>query len=409
MGFNVAVLHPDLGVGGAERLIVDATVALQTKDHDVAVYTGYHDQTRCFEETINGTVEVITIGRWIPRSIFGRFHAIMAYLKMMFIAIYLSFSAKSYQLILCDQVSACIPIIKLTNLISGSKSRIVFYCHFPDQLLTTRESFIKRIYRLPLDLFEEWSTGLADVILVNSEFTKKTVKRTFKSLKDRDLRVLYPCVDVEKFDGRRPSHEDCQNLKLKHGLLGKKFILLSLNRFERKKELEAAVIQFKRLVYESEPRENSSYHLIVAGGYDSRLEECVSYFSDLVDLTNDDVLHEKVTFLKSPSDMEKLILLEICDALVYTPQNEHFGIVPIEAMAMRRPVIACASGGPLETIEHGKNGYLCSHDEMYRYMKQLATRPEIRSQMGENGFRRAIDRFSFATFRDQLNQLCFGV
>jgi alpha-1,3/alpha-1,6-mannosyltransferase len=37
-------------------------------------------------------------------------------------------------------------------------------------------------------------------------------------------------------------------------------------------------------------------------------------------------------------------------ALMYTPTNEHFGIVPVEAMACGVPVLACNTGGPTETI-----------------------------------------------------------
>lgn len=37
-------------------------------------------------------------------------------------------------------------------------------------------------------------------------------------------------------------------------------------------------------------------------------------------------------------------------ALLYTPANEHFGIVPIEAMICGVPVLACASGGPTESV-----------------------------------------------------------
>ncbi len=36
-GLKIAFLHPDLGIGGAERLIVDAAVGLQQKGHDVTV------------------------------------------------------------------------------------------------------------------------------------------------------------------------------------------------------------------------------------------------------------------------------------------------------------------------------------------------------------------------------------
>ncbi len=34
-------------------------------------------------------------------------------------------------------------------------------------------------------------------------------------------------------------------------------------------------------------------------------------------------------------------------------------MVPLEAMAAQRPVIACASGGPMESIVDGETGYLC--------------------------------------------------
>jgi alpha-1,3/alpha-1,6-mannosyltransferase len=37
-------------------------------------------------------------------------------------------------------------------------------------------------------------------------------------------------------------------------------------------------------------------------------------------------------------------------------QDEHFGIVPLEAMAARRPVIACDSGGPTESVDHQVTG-----------------------------------------------------
>ncbi len=36
--------------------------------------------------------------------------------------------------------------------------------------------------------------------------------------------------------------------------------------------------------------------------------------------------------------------------VLYTPVDEHFGIVPVEAMYSRRPILACNSGGPQESV-----------------------------------------------------------
>lgn len=163
---KIAFLHPDLGIGGAERLVVDAALALKSKNHKICIFTSHHDKNHCFSETKDGSLETVVIGDWLPRSIYGRFYAVFAYLRMIYAAFYLMFSSNFMpDIVFCDQVSVCIPVLKLKNV------KVIFYCHFPDQLLTDRKNWIKRIYRLPLDWLEEKTTGKADKILVNSNFT----------------------------------------------------------------------------------------------------------------------------------------------------------------------------------------------------------------------------------------------
>ena len=66
-----------------------------------------------------------------------------------------------------SKISACVPFLRWTP----GNPKIVFYCHFPDQLLTQRKSALKSLYRKPIDWFEEKTTGMADTVLVNSKFT----------------------------------------------------------------------------------------------------------------------------------------------------------------------------------------------------------------------------------------------
>lgn len=51
---RVVFFHPDLGIGGAERLIVDAAVGLQEQGNQVTIFTSHCDPQHCFEEARNG-------------------------------------------------------------------------------------------------------------------------------------------------------------------------------------------------------------------------------------------------------------------------------------------------------------------------------------------------------------------
>lgn len=51
---NIVFFHPDLGIGGAERLVVDAAVGLQDLGHKVTIFTSYRDVNHCFDEARDG-------------------------------------------------------------------------------------------------------------------------------------------------------------------------------------------------------------------------------------------------------------------------------------------------------------------------------------------------------------------
>lgn len=89
-----------------------------------------------------------------------------------------------------------------------TRARVVFYCHFPDQLLAAPRSPLHKLYRYPLDWLEEVTTGMAHHVLVNSNFTQGVFARTFSSLAARGLQpaVLHPAVSV-------PAEKDLQEAR----------------------------------------------------------------------------------------------------------------------------------------------------------------------------------------------------
>ena len=51
---HTVFFHPDLGIVGAERLVVDAAVALQNRGHKVTIFTSHCDPRHCFDEARDG-------------------------------------------------------------------------------------------------------------------------------------------------------------------------------------------------------------------------------------------------------------------------------------------------------------------------------------------------------------------
>ena len=133
----------------------------------------------------------------------------------------------------------------------------------------------------------------------------------------------------------------------------------------------------------------------------------MEHYEELRDVVSLLDLENHVTFLRSVSDVLKQSLLKRCDCLVYTPENEHFGIVPVEAMYCKCPVIAANSGGPLETIVHEKTGFLCAPtaDQFAEHMLKICREPSLAKNLGANGHERVVSHFSFQTFTVKLNTI----
>ena len=122
------------------------------------------------------------------------------------------------------------------------------------------------------------------------------------------------------------------------------------------------------------------------GGYDPRIEDNVSTLKSLLEIAaarnltyhiltpskrtgslprfDKSITSPDIIFLLSFTTAQRSTLLTSSStlALLYTPTNEHFGIVPVEAMACGVPVLACNTGGPTESVinspEIEKTGWL---------------------------------------------------
>ena len=101
----------------------------------------------------------------------------------------------------------------------------------------------------------------ADRVVVNSGFTKGVVEKVWGGLGgERGVGIVYPCVDTgARSAGKLEMIGD--GGKEEKPLWGGKKIILSINRFERKKDVGLAIRAFARIRQEL----RSGARLVVAG------------------------------------------------------------------------------------------------------------------------------------------------
>ena len=365
---RVAFIHPDLGIGGAEQLMVNLALTCQKLGWYAKMYTPAYDPRRAFQQTKDGTLPVEVHGNFFPRLIFGKFHAFCETVRMTFCALWLILFGPKYDLIILDQIPFPLTFLWI-------KYKTLFYCHHPDKVLcVNRKGILKKIYRFFIDLFEELAMIFAHRIVVNSLYTREIYLKNFKILKKiKNLpEVIYPSIDLKTYERKEiTKKEDILNikglerLKEKNIDVNKMKVIVSLNRYEEKKNLDLAVLSYIDYMTKYVDKENiNNSCLIIAGGYDTFLQENITVYKKLQSYL--DTSFKKglnIFFLKNIDNNERSILFRTANIVLYTPKFEHFGIVPLEAMYCGAWVLAHKSGGPMESILDGKTGNLLDNEE----------------------------------------------
>lgn len=139
-------------------------------------------------------------------------------------------------------------------------------------------------------------------------------------------------------------------------------------------------------------RAHPKVHLLIVGEGD---DIPGSYTQRIKAFVQNSVLKNVVTFTGHRPDVREI--LAACDIFTFPSFEEPFGMVYLEAMLMRKPVVALASGGAREIVEHGKSGLLSAPQDIDQLAANILTliRDEtLRRQLGEHGRRRVEAHFT---------------
>jgi glycosyltransferase involved in cell wall biosynthesis len=193
----------------------------------------------------------------------------------------------------------------------------ICYCHTPmryawymrNEYLSKFNGIKKKIAEVTLDYLKNWdrrTSSLVTHFIANS----KNVQNRIKQVYNRDSVVIYPPVDCNRF---ALSYED-------DGY----YLVVS------------ALVSYKRIDIAVKAFNTTNQKLVVVGNGPE-----LNYLKSIASAN--------ISFVDNADDDEVVEYMKKCTALIF-PGEEDFGIVPLEAQACGKPVIAFGKGGALETV-----------------------------------------------------------
>lgn len=239
------------------------------------------------------------------------------------------FDLSEYDLVISSSNAYFAKAVRVPN------GKHICYCHTPPRALygyTTLSDwqrqplvgFFGRLLNHYLRVVDYKIAQKVDVFIANSEETRRRIAKFYR----REARVIHPPVDV--------SLEQPQRLSTTQHEVG---YYLYVNRLALAKHPEMAV--------EACAKHQLPLKVVGQGKMLPQLKQLAARYQA-----------RKIDFLGGVDDEELSELYRGARALLYPVEDEDFGMVPVEAMGHGVPVIAHASGGPLETVVDGQTGVL---------------------------------------------------
>lgn len=249
------------------------------------------------------------------------------------------------------------------------------YCYAPTRLLWKPASYeggrspagpltkVVALMQTPLRALDIRAMQRADRVAT----TCRNMSRVLASCYGVDARVIFPPVRVESY----------------HVARGQGEFYLSVSRLISHKRIDLAVEACRRL---------GRKLVIVGEGPEAAQLRKLSGGS--------------AVFLGRVPDPELRELYGRCRAVLF-PSDEDYGLVPLEAQASGRPVIAYGSGGALETVIEGRTGVFFKEQRIESVMEAIEAFESM--DFDPAAIRESVRTFSVDRFKEGLLDFVLGV
>ncbi len=246
----------------------------------------------------------------------------------------------------------------------------------------------------------------ADAVIAVSRGTKADILNAYPDIDPARVHVIYNGIDLEEYQ-----KTSATSALIQHGVDPAQPYVLFVGRITRQKGVTHLVDAIPHLPANTQV-------VLCAGAPDT--PEIAAEMREKVERVR--AINPRVIWIeKMLSRPEAIQLYSNCAVFCCPSVYEPFGIINLEAMACRAPVVASATGGILEVVVDGETGYLVPFDQdpvtsfplhPEKFSRDLAAKlsalladPERARRFGEAGRRRAEEIFSWPAIADRTLSL----
>ncbi len=363
---KVAIVHDWLVTfGGAERVVEQFYKLYPNAD----IFTLVYDKSKMEQYFPPEKVHTSNLQK-IP-GIFKLYTKMLSFMPKAFE----SFDFTGYDLILCSSSSCAKGVITPPGAIH------IAYIHSPMRYAwdlyhdyKKRSGKLVRFFmekQMPsIRLWDYVSSQRVDVLLANSNYIARRIKKFW----NRDSLVVYPPVDIARLTPIDNPSADY-------------YVVFS--RMVPYKRIDLAISACKKL--------DKKLVVIGSGSQEAELKQLAGAAKDII-------------FTGRISDEEVAHYLQNCKALIFCAE-EDFGIIPLEAQACGRPVIAYGKGGSLETVVEGKTGIFFAKQEVEEVITAITTFEELYNagSFDATAIRKHSEMFSEERFLNEIKTIIDNV
>jgi glycosyltransferase involved in cell wall biosynthesis len=304
---KIALLGTINHFGGGPRTILELAKRF-SKEHEINIITDLYDPDKTFREFESFPVETLN-------PPFNKFPLIR---RHTLVKRWIGLDLSKYDI--------CLSNTFYSNIVALNSDNVIIYIHTTRLPVYSPEwstysgifKYVDYLGYLPFKEMEKKSVKGSRKVIANSNFVKEKIDKYY----DISSEVIYPGVSFSEFYSR-PSEDFC----------------IYAGRIVPSKRIETIIKAWENVEEDVE--------LYIIGSGDEK------YVNHLKSLGN-----KRIKFTGPLESKELRDMYARCLCTIYIPKEEDFGLVPLEAMASGKPVIAADEGGLKEIINDERDGFL---------------------------------------------------